>query len=102
MPKSVTRPRYLLLKRAGLRDRKPHTPRHTFASMLIQAGERLAYAKNNWGTRPLPSRWTLTGISFPARIKPLWIAWMMRPDATPGNRWGWDAPRAERLTCVTI
>jgi hypothetical protein len=34
-----------LLKRAVLRYRKPHTLRHTFASMLIQAGESLAYMK---------------------------------------------------------
>ncbi len=38
-----------LLKRAGLRYRKPHTLRHTFASMLIQAGESLAYVKEQLG-----------------------------------------------------
>jgi integrase len=38
-----------LLKRAGLRYRKPHTLRHTVASMLIQAGESLAYVKEQLG-----------------------------------------------------
>jgi integrase len=38
-----------LLKRAGLRYRKPHTLRHTFASMLIHAGESLAYVKEQLG-----------------------------------------------------
>jgi integrase len=37
------------LKRAGLRYRKPHMLRHTFASMLIQAGECLAYVKEQLG-----------------------------------------------------
>jgi integrase len=38
-----------LLKRAGLRYRKPHTLRHPFASMLIQSGESLAYVKEQLG-----------------------------------------------------
>lgn len=38
-----------LLKWVGLRYRKPHTLRHTFASMLIQAGESLAYVKEQLG-----------------------------------------------------
>lgn len=38
-----------LLKRGGLRYRKPHTLRHTFASMLIHAGENLAYVKEQLG-----------------------------------------------------
>lgn len=38
-----------LLKRAGLRYCKPHTLHHPFASMLIQAGESLAYVKEQLG-----------------------------------------------------
>lgn len=38
-----------LLKRAGLRYRKPHTLRHTFSSMLIQAGESPTYVKEQLG-----------------------------------------------------
>jgi integrase len=38
-----------LLKWLGLRYRKPDTLRHTFASMPIQAGESLAYVKEQLG-----------------------------------------------------
>jgi integrase len=37
------------LTRAGLEYRKPHTLRHTFASMLIQPGESLAYVEEQLG-----------------------------------------------------
>ncbi len=33
----------------GLRSRKPHTLRHTFASMLIEAGEPLTYVQQQLG-----------------------------------------------------
>jgi integrase len=38
-----------LLRRAHLRYRKPHTLRHTFASMLIEAGEPLTYIQQQLG-----------------------------------------------------
>ncbi len=38
-----------LLRRAGLRYRKPHTLRHTFASLLIEAGEPLIYVQQQLG-----------------------------------------------------
>ena len=38
-----------MLRRAGLRYRKPHTLRHTFASLLIEAGESLKYAQEQLG-----------------------------------------------------
>jgi integrase len=38
-----------LLTQAGLGYRKSHTLRHTFASMLIQAGESLAYVEEQLG-----------------------------------------------------
>lgn len=38
-----------LLRRAGLRYRKPHTLRHTYASLLIQAGEPLPYVQHQLG-----------------------------------------------------
>jgi integrase len=37
------------LKRAGLRYRKPHTLRHTYASQLIEAGEPLTYIQQQLG-----------------------------------------------------
>jgi integrase len=38
-----------LLSRAGIRPRKAHTLRHTFASQLIQNGENLAYVRDQLG-----------------------------------------------------
>jgi integrase len=38
-----------LLRRASLRYRKPHTLRHTYASLLIQAGEPLTYVQQQLG-----------------------------------------------------
>jgi integrase len=38
-----------ILRRARLRYRKPHTLRHTFASMLIEAGEPLTYVQQQLG-----------------------------------------------------
>jgi integrase len=38
-----------LLRRAQLRYRKPHTLRHTYASMLIEAGEPLTYVQQQLG-----------------------------------------------------
>ena len=38
-----------LLKRAGVRYRKPHALRHTFASLLIAQGESLAYVRDQMG-----------------------------------------------------
>lgn len=38
-----------ILRRAGLRYRKPHTLRHTYASLLIEAGESLKYVQEQLG-----------------------------------------------------
>lgn len=38
-----------MLRRAGLRYRKPHTLRHTFASFLIEGGESLKYVQEQLG-----------------------------------------------------
>ena len=38
-----------ILRRVGIRYRKPHTLRHTFASMLIEAGEPLTYVQQQLG-----------------------------------------------------
>jgi integrase len=38
-----------ILRQAGLRYRKPHTLRHTFASLLIECGESLKYVQEQLG-----------------------------------------------------
>jgi integrase len=38
-----------MLRRTGLRYRKPHTLRHTFASLLIEGGESLKYVQEQLG-----------------------------------------------------
>ena len=38
-----------LLRRIGIRYRKPHTLRHTFASLLLQHGESLPYVRDQLG-----------------------------------------------------
>jgi integrase len=50
MTRNQFQPRWRrLLKRAGIRPRKAHTLRHTFASQLIQNGENLAYVRDQLG-----------------------------------------------------
>ena len=38
-----------LLRRSGLRYRKPHALRHTYASLLIEGGESLKYVQEQLG-----------------------------------------------------
>jgi integrase len=38
-----------LMRRSGLRYRKPHALRHTFASLLLQKGESLTYVRDQLG-----------------------------------------------------
>ena len=40
---------WALLRRSGLRYRKPHTLRHTFASLLLQQGESVTYVRDQLG-----------------------------------------------------
>jgi integrase len=50
MTRNMFQPRWRrLLRRAGLRPRKAHTLRHTFASQLIQNGENLGYVRDQLG-----------------------------------------------------
>ena len=60
-----------LLRSSGLRYRKPHTLRHTYASLLIQNRESLAYVRDQLGnTIRSSSPSTPTGSSCPGRTGP--------------------------------
>lgn len=58
-----------LLKLAGVRYRKPYQTRHTFASMLLSAGESVMWVAKQMGHKD----WTVT-----ARVYARWM-----PDAAP-------------------
>jgi len=54
-----------ILRRAGLRYRKPHVLRHTFASLLIQAGEPLTYVQQQLGHHSAAFTLTVYGHFIP-------------------------------------
>jgi integrase len=54
-----------LLRRAQLRYRKPHTLRHTYASMLIEAGEPLIYVQQQLGHHSAPFTLSVYGHLLP-------------------------------------
>ena len=54
-----------ILKRAELRYRKPHTLRHTFASLLIQAGEPVTYVQKQLGHHSAAFTLTVYGHFIP-------------------------------------
>src|SRR5262249_43594512 len=89
-----------LLRRAGLRYRKPHTLRHTYASLLIQGGESLAYIRDQLGHHWIKLTVDTYGHPSPGPTGPPWIGWMTPPEATSthpagregGATWGrWPA-----------
>ena len=71
-----------LLVRSGVRYRKPHTLRHTFASMLIQAAESLAYVKEQLEHHPMQITVDVYGPLIPGTYK----AAVDRPDDVPGRK----------------
>src|SRR5437870_2200575 len=53
------------LRPAGLRYRKPHTVPHTFAGLLIEAGNPSSTCRSSSGTTPRPSLWLSLGTCCP-------------------------------------
>jgi integrase len=54
-----------ILRLAGVRYRKPHTLRHTYASLLIQAGEPLTYVQQQLGHHSAAFTLTVYGHYLP-------------------------------------
>jgi integrase len=63
-----------LLAKAGLRHIRIHDLRHTFASLLIQDGESLAYVKEQLGHHSIKLTVDTYGPLIPGEIKRPWIA----------------------------
>jgi integrase len=59
-----------LLRRSGLRYRKPHTLRHTYASLLIQSRESLAYVRDQLGQPSIKLTVDTYGHPVPGRTGP--------------------------------
>jgi hypothetical protein len=75
---NVRRAFYRMLTKAGLRHIRFYDLRHTFASLLIQQGESLAYVRGQWGTRASRSPSICMGIWCRAGTVPPSIGWMIR------------------------
>ena len=81
-----------LLHRAQIRYRKPHTLRHSYASMLIEAGEPLTYVQQQLGHHSAAFTLKAYGHLLPrARVAPS-IRSTTRPSATqPQPRFSLDS-----------
>jgi hypothetical protein len=71
-----------LLNQAGITYRKPHALRHTYASLLIQNGESLAYVKGQLGHSSIKITVDTYGHLAPGGIRQRLIGWMNSQDAT--------------------
>jgi integrase len=81
-----------VLRRAMLRYRKPHTLRHTFASLLIEAGEPLTYIQKQLGHHSPAFTLNVYGHLLPRGDRRAVDAL----DDAPGTAIGHDDPQARR------
>jgi integrase len=72
-----------LLKAAGVRHRKAHTLRHTFASQLLQNGESLAYVRDQLGHHSIKLTVDVYGHLIPGANKAAVDRLDSQPAATP-------------------
>jgi integrase len=72
------------LVKAGLRKIRIHDPRHTFASLLIQAGESLAHIKDQLGHHSIKVTVDIYGHLEPGKNKE--AVDRLDEDATTRNR----------------
>jgi len=69
------------LEKAGLRRVNVHSLRHAYASLLIQAGESLAYVRDQLGHHSIKVTVDIYDHLVPGAIKLLLIGWMMQQSA---------------------
>lgn len=78
---------YKALEKAGLRKRRIHDVRHSYASLLIQSGESLAYIRDQLGHHSIKVTVDIYGHLAPEGNKAAVDSldddnWQMQPDAT--------------------
>ena len=83
-----------MLRRAALRYRKPHTLRHTFASLLIEGGESLMYVQEQLGHHSPAFTLAVYGHLLPRGDR---RAVDRLDDATERNPRATDAPESDPL-----
>jgi len=77
-----------VLDAAALERRGPHQMRHTFASLLIQQGESLAYVRDQLGHKSIQITSTCTAIWCRAATAARSIASMIRNPPQPRRNQG--------------
>ena len=90
-----------ILRRAGLRYRKPHALRHTYASLLIEAGESLKYVQEQLGHHSPGFTLSVYGHLIPRVTGERWTGWATKT-AQPRRNLGAGATRnpREHRACI--
>lgn len=88
-----------MLRRAGLRYRKPHTLRHTFASLLIEGGESLKYVQEQLGHHSPAFTLAVYGHLLPRGER--WAVDRLNDDATERNPRATEHGQPEPLVSET-
>jgi integrase len=82
------------LEQAGLRKFRFHDLRHTFGSLLIQAGVSPAYVQNQMGHRSIQITIDVYGYLIPGEK----VAWIDTLDSTPQEVAATDVNRIKDLS----
>jgi integrase len=99
LTRNMFQPRWRrLLRVAGIRRRKAHTLRHTYASQLIQNGESLAYVRDQLGHHSIKLTVDTYGHLIPGANK----AAVDRLDPAPDCNLGATALREDRVSANEV
>ena len=66
---------YRVLRRAGVRQVRVHDLRHTYASLLLEAGEPMLYVMEQLGHSTIQTTVGLYGHVKPGKSATLWTGW---------------------------